>query len=252
MSGITKKEIAKSVKSLIVMLQSLRDEQVTITLRNDSIVKGTIINVDAAMNIELKDTIIEPDLFYVTDRSPPPSTIKKIPKQSSPNRSTMSNNTYRNQPSSANITNFNKDQDTDSTLVVSSHEMKSELLKVNSEKEDNIESTKIFSTEDVPICVDQEEYFSSQESQETEQEDRFYSEQDEFDQSESNDDSSIDQTVNQYINYHLVKGSRIRFIELPNNIDLLTSTRSEIERLRNRRKQWTKRDIIPQANTSSF
>lgn len=64
--SMTKKQIAKSVKTLIVLLQSMRDQQVVITLRNDTIVRGTIIRVDDCMNIELENATFEEDLFYKT------------------------------------------------------------------------------------------------------------------------------------------------------------------------------------------
>jgi small nuclear ribonucleoprotein (snRNP)-like protein len=126
MLASTRKDIAKSIKTLLVVLQSMRGQQVVITLRNDSNVTGTIVKVDSNMNIELSDVLIEPDLFYST--------------------TDLSDNT--------------------------------------------------------------------------------------------NQDAGVAQP------YLLVKGTRIRHIEVPDKFDLIKEAKQEITRIKNRTKQWTKDDIV--------
>lgn len=126
MLASTKKDIAKSIKTLLVVLQSMRGQQVVITLRNDLSVTGTIDKVDSNMNVNLSDVMVEPDPFYVTATAGGGENATKV--------------------------------------------VKSDFL--------------------------------------------------------------------------LVKGSRIRHIEVPDNFDLIEEAKREITRIRNRTKQWTKRDII--------
>jgi small nuclear ribonucleoprotein (snRNP)-like protein len=121
----TKKDIAKSIKTLLVLLQSMRGQQVVLTLRNDSIVRGTVVKVDSNMNINMSDVTIEPDPFYIVE---------------------------------------DRCEDVDSVNVKS--------------------------------------------------------------------------------DYMVVKGTRIRHIEVPRDFNLIEEGKREINRVRNRRKQWTKNDII--------
>lgn len=177
----TKKDVAKSVKTLLVMLQSCRNQQVTVTLRNDTLVRGTLISVDASMNIELSNAIVEPDLFYCTDKT-----------------------------------------------------SKEDYDKDNMEVEDKIidEKSGESSAQKEP-CVDNDSKLRSDKSSSPSNESR----------SLFNKNTHTIATV-QACDYFLVKGSRIRHIDLPSDYDLVESTRNEIERLRTRRKQWTKHDIV--------
>lgn len=124
MLAVTRKDIAKSIKTLLVVLQSMRGQQVVINLRNDLVVTGTVIKVDSNMNVNLSDVVVEPDPFYITT------------------------------------------DDCDDT----SRSVKTDFL--------------------------------------------------------------------------IVKGSKIRHIEVPDNFDLIEEAKREINRIRNRRRQWTKRDIV--------
>lgn len=63
----SRKDIAKSIKTMIVALQSMRGQQVAITLRNDSIVTGKVVRVDSNMDVELSDATVVPDPFYLID-----------------------------------------------------------------------------------------------------------------------------------------------------------------------------------------
>lgn len=166
MLASTRKDIAKSIKTLLVMLQTLKDQQVTITLRNDSIVCGTVIKVDAEMNIELKNAHIEPDQFYCTQ----PADSKQVQTHTAYDES-----------------NVSIDKETESE----------EMVTEQSESEEDDE------------------------------------------QGDEND------STGKLFDYLLVKGSRIRHIDMPvADCDLLANTKQEIERIRNRHKQWTKHDII--------
>lgn len=158
-----KRDVAKCLKTLNVMLQSLKDQQVTITLRNDSIVRGTITSVDADMNIELRDATLAPDHFYLTDT---PQEPRKL---------------------------------TDNEEVAASGDLSAAAIGEEVEG-DTCDSDS--SCEDLV-----------------------------------NDDETI-------YSYFVVKGSRVRHIDLPSDLDLASATRSEITRVRNRRKHWTKRDIV--------
>lgn len=50
---------------------------------------------------------------------------------------------------------------------------------------------------------------------------------------------------------YIVKGTRIRHIDLPIGCDLLDSAKCEIERIRNRGKQWNKRDAVRATRAST-
>lgn len=163
------KEIAKSVKTLLVMLQSLKDQQVTITLRNDTIVKGTILSVDSCMNIELQNAIVEIDNFYTT------TTINE--------------------------------QAPDTSEVPTDDAMDCRLPMCDSELGSFIGTSK---------------YADSPQELLT----------------------SINATANRQHEYFLVKGSRIRHIDIQTDNDLIAGTKKEIERIKNRGKQWNKHDIV--------
>lgn len=173
----TKKEIAKSVKSLIVMLQSIRDQQVTVTLRNDTIVRGIIIDVDSNMNIELKNAIVEPDMFYCTSSTPGEE---------------------------------EEDEEEQQNVVVSSNDDQECRLNVD-ETTDAV----------VDDCEENGGLIGE-------------------------NDAGVEQNSGK-LDYFVVKGTRIRHIDLPADTDLVASAKGEIERIRNRRKQWTKRDIVRSA-----
>lgn len=185
----TKREVAKSIKTLIVMLQSLKDQQVTITLRNDILVKGTIIKVDACMNIELKDAVVEVDKFYCTMQTS--EQINKLCLSDEDGQKEDHNNGK------------------DDCLEV----------RVNNDTQDDGSPR-----ERVPILVDNND-----------------------EEEEVNDGQGVSTTHQcaTVYNYLVVKGTRIRHIDLPSDRDLVDSTKSEIERIRSRRKQWSKRDIVP-------
>ena len=187
MLASSKRDVAKSIKTLLVMLQSMKDQQVTITLRNDTLVSGTITSVDSNMNIELRDASIAPDPFYNTTATPVLEGIND--DDSSPKTSTF-------------------DNDVASTTDNLSDSTSSDVKQCDSQVPHPII--------DGPI-----------------------------DYSDSSSDEYTDQTESeQLLSYFLVKGSRIRHIDVPADIDLLEQTKGEIERIRNRRKQWSKRDII--------
>lgn len=152
------------------MLQSIRNQQVIVTLRNDTLVKGTILDVDANMNIELKDAMLEPDLFYCTK-------LAKVHIQQ--------------QAPSKIIDDCESDMDNLADGATSCPFIKIE------EKEEPVAS-----------------------------------------------DSDGNEQISRSFDYFVVKGTRIRHIDLPTDCDLVASAKSEIERIRSRRKQWTKRDIV--------
>ena len=88
MLAAKKRDTAKSVKTLLVTLQSMRGRDVVFTLRNDSVVRGTIIRVDADMNVELQNATVEPDPFYDTnDVASQPIFRNSIPKVRTTNSS---------------------------------------------------------------------------------------------------------------------------------------------------------------------
>lgn len=197
----TRKDVAKSTKTLLVMLQSCRNQQVTVTLRNDTRVKGTIIKVDADMNIELKDATLEPDPFYCTTSSSESCgggggivcNSKLKPECDTDDESDFECNT---------ITTATITATTNATCAVSLVD-NSEVGNIN--KNTSLSSGALNKAAGV--------------------------------------NNEIGQSA-QVCDYFLVKGSRIRHIDLPSDCDLLENTRNEIERIRNRRKQWTKRDIV--------
>lgn len=185
----SRKDTAKSVKTLIVMLQSLRDQQVIVVLRNDNIVRGTLIKVDASMNLELKNASVEPDPFYETNSAENQRGEDIIPSIDENNLDSLANiQSYREVVCDKDQTDQSCDKDID---------------------------------------------------------ERSYSDEGMSEQGDGIDEQSV-------YDYFVVKGSRIRYIQLPDDNDLMELTKLEIERIRNKRKQWTKRDIIKQQSTSKL
>lgn len=195
----SRKDTAKSIKSLIVLLQSLRGQKVTITLRNDTTVRGVVIKVDANMNIELKNATIEPDKFYRTDdmdESQLSSPVDLIVQGSDVvddmniRLETMTNESSQSICNAGELSSHSQNKNPIVTVVGDTSE--------DSEQGDDDETG-----DNANLCEPNTEY-----------------------------------------DYLVVKGSRIRHLDLPNDSDLLQATREEILRIRNRRRQWTKRDAI--------
>lgn len=200
----SKKEVAKSIKTLIVMLQSLRDQQVTITLRNDTLVRGTILRVDACMNVELKDAVVEIDKFYCTQTTS---------SEQEPNKSGLSD----------------KDQKEDH---------------VRTEKSDVILGTtdSQTSTSDIPdnVCPSKQQQQPVPSGNLVDKNNQ----EEEVNDVRMRGASALTHQCATVYNYFIVKGTRIRHIDLPTDCDLVDSTKVEIERIRSRRKQWSKKDIV--------
>lgn len=215
MSVSTKKEIAKSLKTLIVMLQSLRDQQVSIVLRNDTVVTGTIVRVDASMNVELKNAKLESDPFYQTQPT----------KQ---NKSATDN-----EPQTSSSTDHDDTKKQTHNLSTSIHASRIDQSHLGGHRDDGYtecHSRKLLThdnDEDDPSCDNEESDCS---------ESRHISKGDEH----------LDLSKQHYF---VVKGSRIRYIDLPSDHNLIESAKAEIERIRNKRKQWNKRDIIRPAGS---
>lgn len=157
----------------------MKDQQVIITLRNDSIVSGTISSVDSNMNIELRNATIRPDPFYDTTEIALP----------------------------------HDDDD---------HEHETDINQ-------SINSIASHTTEkvDVSLNLDQDLDQSMNE-----------------DSADDEDNDNGNDTLEETLEYFVVKGSRVRHIDIPDDFDLIGRAKQEIERIRNRRKQWTKRDIV--------
>lgn len=188
----TRKDVAKSVKTLIVMLQSLKEQQVTITLRNDTLVRGSILGVDANMNVELKDATVELDGFYCTQTS--------------------------SEQETTNNTNILEDIDLQKSANETVVDTKGLIVRDCSEVQSDI-----CPSHRLPTLVD-----NNDEDEEVHDEPSAYC-----------------ATV---YDYFVVKGTRIRHIDLPTDLDLVGSAKGEIERIRNRRKQWSKKDIVRPTN----
>lgn len=183
------KDIAKSIKTLLVMLQSMRDQQVTITLRNDNIVTGTIVSVDSDMNIELKQALLEPDPFYDTLKEKKPNRV--VGDGASGSQTPQG-------PPKQPVTNVDNEP--------------KDFLRISEDSREGYHD-------------DNEETLSE-------------------DDQDDNDQDQDDIEPNQLLDFIVVKGTRVRHIDIPDHIDLFASTKLEIERIRNRRKQWTKKNII--------
>lgn len=151
---LTSIETAKSIKTLLVALQSMRTKRVRINLRNDTFVEGTLIRVDGCMNVELVDAVEFQDTFYITPAK---------------------NNT--------------KEQMID--------ESKSDIKTKND--------------------VDKKEDISK-------------------DGSDEYEDHDLDTII--------IKGTKIRYIEVLEDVDIIDSTKKEISRIRSRYRPWTKKDIV--------
>lgn len=207
MLASTRKDTAKSVKTLLVLLQSMRNQQVTITLRNDTIVRGTILKVDANMNIELKDATVESDLFYSTT---PVAAVDSDQQSDSKNNDGL---------------------------------IEEQEFKVNSDIQGGTRAnfapnnSNNDTTEEMTTKIDQDNDNDGRLDGSEEEED-----------DDDDDEGEEEQQTNRLHDYFLVKGSRVRHIDVPTDYDLLASGRSEIERIRNRCKQWTKRDIVRKAS----
>lgn len=181
----TRKDVAKSIKTLLVMLQSLKDQQVTITLRNDTTVRGTIIKVDSDMSIELRDATVESDPFYCTNSTATTTITPSAPTST--------------QPTSSVGESFQR-PDSDSEVDMGDLD--------NAPAITNDDNQNICQTGgDGEQCDGDKQTAASRD-------------------------------------YFVIKGSRIRHIDLPADYDLVAGTRREIERIRSKRKQWTKRDIV--------
>lgn len=206
-----KKEIAKSVKTLIVMLQSIKDQQVTITLRNDSIVTGTIVRVDANMNIELKEATVQLDPFYCTDIQPEQTKHAMNAAKDSDSHEEDQQDHSDGGTASGGGGGDGCDYVIDDSVSV-----------------DQTDTTNhsIFDTDalDVNSC--------------------WQNDNANDDDGDSATDSEPTTTRPILYDYFVLRGSRIRHIDLPTDCDLIASTKCEIERIRGRRKQWTKRDIV--------
>lgn len=208
----TKKEIAKSIKTLLVMLQSIRNQQVTITLRNDTLVRGTILKVDDCMNIELQNATIEKDPFYCTN---PRVTLKSDLVQ----------------------VNSSEEADEDGEDITESiHESDSDSEVVYADNILNVVGKNIEDQEAEDLLEDSLDATAAAAAAAT---------NDGGDLHEDNKSSSTH-------DYLIVKGSRIRHIDLPTDCDLVASTKCEIQRIRDRRKQWTKRDIVARTTPQSY
>lgn len=195
---LTKRDIAKSVKTLLVMLQSLRNQQVTITLRNDSIVQGTVVEIDGDMNIELARATVKEDLFYCIQPNG-----NTTPARINPNKKARLEPQESTSMSPATLTK------TDETQAADCGANK----QVVEEDKDNIDY--------------------DDDDNEEEEDDR-----------EEKEGEDLSNTISHVYDHFIVKGSRVRHIDLPADCDMIASAKSEIERIRARRKQWTKRDII--------
>lgn len=201
----TKKEVAKSIKTLIVMLQSLRDQQVTITLRNDTLVRGTILKVDACMNIELKDAVVEIDNFYCTQTT---SSEQEPNKSGSSDKDPQKGDHIRTEKGDVIL------DITDGQKIISNIQ---DNVCPSKQKQQPVPSGNLI--------------------------DNNIQEEEVNDVREQGANALTHQCATVY-NYFIVKGTRIRHIDLPTDCDLVDSTKVEIERIRSRRKQWSKRDIV--------
>lgn len=67
MHKTSSRERALSARTLICLLQTLIDEQACIELRDDCTVDGTVVNVDAFMNVELRDVILKKPRHVLSD-----------------------------------------------------------------------------------------------------------------------------------------------------------------------------------------
>lgn len=263
---LTKRDIAKSIKTLIVMLQSLRDQQVRITLRNDTLVTGKISQVDGDMNIELTDATVEQDLFYHIQ----PNDVRKKAKLDVSTTSSMehlldtqvttneqdqdrqtfaqpkegvnckANLSERKDPNCDNRAHRDAPPPTADDLVD-----KSRLLQTSVDKDTTTTASTGANRQPAPMADVAADHSTAPAVQQSKRKNEQQQEEGEGQASAA--DAALDDlpstTTNVY-DYFIVKGSRVRHIDLPADCDMIASTKCEIERIRARRKQWTKRDIV--------
>lgn len=258
--SLTKKDTAKSVKTLLVLLQSCRDQQVTITLRNDTIVQGTIVGVDGNMNIELKDAIVRPDPFYIT-KCPNLDSALRLDTGATVAASKNGDGVgaSRCMTHSSNKKDAHREMDT----VQRQHQQQQveetdTCLKTPGgdfidNNGDDVELTSTANTTTTTPNTGEDTYTTIRaggSGSDDDLDDDVNSNCEE----ESDDTSSEEQNVNDGNDagagqttsgdYFIVKGPRIRHIDLPTDCDLVASAKCEIERIRGRHKQWSKSDIV--------
>lgn len=265
---LTKKDIAKSVKTLLVMLQSLKDQQVSITLRNDTVVTGKIVEVDGDMNIELANATVEQDLFYCIEPIEKNTKKAKLNQQQQQQQPTTTATTGPEQTRMA-TTNQEQERCTsgdekdvfiteerDQTCDSSERRLVAADSHVggNSSRQTNLSetSTNIHISDGGSailanvgaVAVDDDRAAPSTADQQPKG--GAMEEGDEVGNNKSRhigEEDNLSSATNVY-DYFIVKGSRVRHIDLPTDCDMIASTKCEIERIRGRRKQWTKRDIV--------
>lgn len=227
-----KKDIAKSVKTLLVMLQSIRDKRVAITLRNDTLVTGTVVKVGADMKIELKDATVEVDRFYCTDEN----TLNLVNAHSDLKKSEPLQH---------------KDNDSDLEDCIGPDDMDIEQSDDNSNN-DAFEKGAIDTNPRAKngavnngTCHEQDDYniHHDDDCDKQVRHDQAVGStsglQDPYGKGTKGDESTS--TLHEYF---VVMGSRVRHIDLPADCDLLSATKSEIKRIRDRTRRWSKKDII--------
>lgn len=245
---VSKREIAKSVKTLLVLLQSLKKQQVTITLRNDTIVKGTIIKVDDCMNIELENAIVEDDLFYKTNNN-----IKESKQQIDyMNVDNENDNNIENGELEQVDDDMNINSDNQETIKI---EQQQQLLKNvitnGASIGKSLQENSNINHDDQEINIDGGEFFENNNADNYDDEEQCYSDSDDDDVdindsigASNTNNNEGDYCSNNMHDYFLVKGSRVRHIDLPSDCDLVACAKSEIERIRNRNRPWSKKDIV--------
>lgn len=256
---VSKREIAKSVKTLIVLLQSLKKQQVTITLRNDTTVRGTIVKVDDCMNIELENAIVEDDLFYKTDKKQTLNLNNVNNNDCKELEQQQQENDYMNidVECDSNINNGELEQEDDGDMSINSDDQdtidrqKQELMagnscsgwrRINNSLEENLniehddQDNNVVGDKAGDDYYDDEQQCSSDSDDDVCTNDSIGGENNEGDYSDSSNGGMHD--------YFLVKGSRVRHIDLPSDCDLVACAKSEIERIRHRNRPWSKKDIV--------
>lgn len=196
MYASSKKEVAKSVKTLLILLQSMRNQEITITLRNDYIVQGTLLKIDDNMNIELENATVEPDPFYNT------SSFIDDNRQSSDEDEIVTDEPR-----------MLDDDDDDSSNTKTRNRIQNDTTILPNQQADKQNHN------------DEDDGAGDYERAE-------------------DDEADIVITARRDHKYLLVKGSRVRHVDVPADCDLLGGAKRELDRVRNKYKQWTKRDII--------
>lgn len=241
----SKKDIAKSVKTLLVLLQSMRGQDVVITLRNDNIVKGTILKVDANMNIELKNATVEPDPFYNT--SDQVTTIReedrevKIEEQITLVRHHLPGGIESADPlttlaaAAATRQRLSDTTNNDTPASVRDFIDRSSVQTMTSNGARQLDGGQLQGQFHAPAAtVNRVEPLSC--------------ELNDDEHRDIDDDQPRERGIltssRRKSDYLLVKGSRVRHVDVPADYDLVGGAKRELELVRNRRKQWSKRDII--------